>query len=304
MRLVLAALVVLAGACDSGTDGLAGAARCAEVGVHVAREADPDMRDFLGARAIRHCVDDAWSPELTRCLRTAGTDTCEHLATSEQLARLLEDSPFEKPLPLPASVPVSASTSGGRGTASVTIERYHLEVTFDGVKTSHSHGLDNIDHGALTRRLHDPRPADVELTLTDEATHQHLVTTMNALQELGIAVELLGEGPTLDGKNTAAVTDVKSAAKQSPIVVVTSTEISLLEPDATFVPIVTLDALAREPGGPIPALARALEALPPHPALAVVQADGTTRGVVMRRIISTLRQTGHDVVFAIKYGGE
>ena len=104
MRLVV--IIVTAGivvGCGKGAE-----TRCEEAARAVGRAADPQMAEGIAARAARHCRDDGWSVATTDCLKTAADPAdCESTMTAEQLARLLEDSPFDKPIPLPSrSVPV------------------------------------------------------------------------------------------------------------------------------------------------------------------------------------------------------
>jgi hypothetical protein len=96
----LFSIVVLAGVvvgCGKGAE-----TRCEEAAQAVARTADPQIAEGIAARAARHCRDDGWSVATTDCLKAAvDPSDCESTMTTEQVRRLLEDSPFDKPIPMP-----------------------------------------------------------------------------------------------------------------------------------------------------------------------------------------------------------
>jgi hypothetical protein len=128
---------------------------------------------------------------------------------------------------------------------------------------------------------------DARLIVADDTSYQRVVTTMDWLTHAtrNIGIDAGGDG---SGTTSTAPPDPKTAA----IVVVTPTEILL---DHT--PVVPT---AQATGTTIAELDAALAAHTPSSG-AVIQADATTSGALVNRVIRTLQAHGFDqILFAIK----
>jgi len=143
----------------------------------------------------------------------------------------------------------------------------------------------------------------VIVEIGDETDYQALVTTIDAVLAEGHAIIGIATpqdaGDTSDAPPRTTTSDEEVDLTKVPVVVVTTTELSL-RTDRTASIAKVADLLAH-PASDIPELAKALGALATPARVVVVQAEPTTSGALINRIVRTFRHAGvARQLFAIK----
>jgi biopolymer transport protein ExbD len=224
-------------------------------------------------------------------------ESAELRAAREELTRPLElhpsghkVDPAAEPRVLQLHVERDRVEVDGTGGARKTVP--FVGGAVDGAAVAAAIGTDAYDGGAI-------------VVLADDAPYQALVTAMDTAKRQGISdIGIESPDDSSDASAAAAPPTVTPSPEETPIVIISTTDITLRLPKSAArrdVSIGTVADVLAQAGQDIPALRTAVGALSPHPDMAILQADQATPGAVFNRAFRTLKRLGVDnVLLAIK----